>query len=176
MAVPGTDAIALIADDGRNISIETDATTTWNSVNATVFGFATGLTGTGGATAVVARGGVRLTAAGPIATTVAAGAAYADQVAGEGTTRIQAALGELTTLLDRATAGATTVGNRLAWLGLLDERLAADSVDLAGTLSRTEDLDVVAGILELQQMQLAYERALATSADVLQTSLLDFLR
>ncbi len=175
-AVPGTDDFALSADDGRNISIETDATVSPNSVNATVFGFATGLTGTGPATAVVARGGVRLTASGPISTTVAAGADYADQLTGEGTTGIQGALGELATMLDRAIAGSTTVGNRLAWVQLLDERLTSDSVDLASTLSRTEDLDFVTAILEFRQMQLAYERALASGAEVLQTSLLDFLR
>jgi flagellin-like hook-associated protein FlgL len=175
-AVPGTDDFALIAVDGRNISIETDATVSSSSVNGEVFGFATGLTATGLTTAVVARGGVRLTASGPLSTTVAPGTAYADQVGGEGTTGIQAALTELATTLDRATAASTTVGNRLAWVQLLDERLATDAVDLASTLSRTEDLDIVSATLEFRQMQLSYERALASGAQLLQTSLLDFLR
>jgi flagellar hook-associated protein 3 len=175
-AVPGTDDFVLIADDGRNISIETDGTVTSSSVNALVFGFATGLTGTGAATAVVARGEVRLTAAGPIATIIAPGGDFADQVTGEGTTGIQAALPQLSAMLDRGTAALTTTGNRLRWVQLLDERLASDAVDLASTLSRTEDLDFVAAIIEFRQMQLAYERSLASGAQVLQTSLLDFLR
>lgn len=176
VAVPASDDFALVADDGRNIAVETDGVGGPGSVNAVLFGFATGLTTSGAATTVVARGGVRLTSPGLIATVVAPGSDFAEQVGGEGTTGIQAALDELTTALDRVTASATAVGTRLGWLELLDDRLATDGLDLTSTLSRTEDLDVVQAIQAFNQMQLAYERALASSAKLLQTSLLDFLR
>jgi flagellar hook-associated protein 3 FlgL len=68
------------------------------------------------------------------------------------------------------------VGTRLDWLGLVDDRLAAEAVGLAATLSRVEDLDVPGAIGELQKMQLAYEAALASGARLIEQSLLDFLR
>lgn len=175
-AVPATDDFVLTAADGRNISLETDATVASTSVNANFFGFATGLIATGAATSVVARGGVRLTASGPITTSVAAGGQFADQVGGEGTTGIQAALDELATVLDRATAPSTLVGARLGWLDQLDQRLGDDSVVLASTRSRIEDLDYAKAVQDLNQIQTSYQAALASGARLLQQSLLAFLK
>lgn len=171
-AVPGTDDFALVAEDGRNIAIETDDTLTGTSVNATVFGFARGLTGP----AVVARGGVRLAAGGEIAMTVAPDGGLADQVRGEGTTGLQASLDALTQVLDRATVPSTLVGTRLGWLDLVENRLGDESVVLARTRSRIEDLDFARAVQDLKQIQTAYEAAMAAAARLLQRSLLDFLR
>jgi flagellar hook-associated protein 3 FlgL len=175
-AVPGSDAFTLTAADGRNISIETDATVTATSVNADFFGFTTGLTGTGAATSVVARGGVQLTASAPVSVTPATGSVLASQMSGQGTTGLQAALGDLSSVLDRVVGPSTLVGTRLSWLGLLEERLANESLGLASDLSRIEDLDVAKAATELQQLQTFYEGALASGAKLLQLSLLDFLK
>lgn len=175
-AMPATDDFVLTAADGRNISLETDATVASASVNGNFFGFATGLTATGAATSVVARGGVRLTASGPITTDVAAGAQLADQVGGEGTTGIQAALDELVAVLDRATTPSTLVGARLGWLDQLDQRLGDESIGLASTRSRIEDLDYAKAVQDLKQIQTFYEAALVSGARLLQQSLLAFLK
>jgi flagellar hook-associated protein 3 FlgL len=175
-AVPGGDGFALTAADGRNISIETDATATPTSVNANFFGFATGLTGTGAATSVVARGGVELTASDAVSVTPAAGSVLSAQMSGQGNTGIEAALGDLGAMLDRVVEPSTLVGTRLSWLGLLDERLAGESVGLAGDLSRIEDLDVARAASDLQLLQTFYQGALASGAQMIQLSLLNFLK
>lgn len=175
-AVPGGDAFALTAADGRNISIETDATVTPTSVNANFFGFATGLTGSGAATAVVARGGVQLTASAPVSVTPASGSTLNSQMSGQGTTGLQTALDEVGSVLDRVIGPSTVVGTRLSWLSLLDERLGNESMGLASDLSRIEDLDVAKAATDLQQLQIFYQGALASGAKLIQLSLLDFLR
>jgi flagellar hook protein FlgE len=75
----------LSAADGRNIAVQTDLTVNATSVNTNIFGFATGLN----AATVVARGGVALTAAGTITSTLVP--ADAAQVGGEGTATATAA-------------------------------------------------------------------------------------
>jgi flagellar hook-associated protein 3 len=175
-AVPGGDAFTLTAADGRNISIETDATVTPASANAVLFGFAAGLTGTGAATSVVARGGVQLAAEAPVGVKVASGAGLQSQMSGQGTTGIQASLDELSAALDRVLTPATVVGARLAWVGLLDERLQGESVQLASNLSSVEDIDIAKAAIDLQQLQIFYEGALASSARIVQLSLLNFLK
>ena len=175
-AVPGTDDFALTAADGRNISIETDANVSAASANATLFGLATGLTATAAATTVVARGGVQLTASGGVTVTAAAGALAADQISGEGTTGIQAALDELRAAQDRVVVPITLVGTRLAWLGLIDERLGDEGLGLAEDLSRHEGLDLPSAVSDLQYLEQMYQAALASNARLSQLSLLDFLR
>ena len=175
-AVPGTDDFTLTAADGRNISIETDANVGAASINAMAFGFATGLTATGALTTVVARGGVRLTASGSVTVTAAAGSQAADQIRGEGTTSIQAALDELRAVQDRVVVPITLVGTRLAWLGLIDERLGDEGLGLAEDLSRLEGLDLAPAITELTHLEQLYQATLASSARLMQLSLLDFLR
>jgi flagellar hook-associated protein 3 len=175
-AVPGTGGLALTAADGRNISIETDATVTPASVNATFFGFATGLTGTGAATSVVARGGVQLYSSGPVAVTPATGSALNAQISGQGTTGIQATLTDLSLLQDRVAVPQTLVGTQLAWVGLLNDRLQNESLSITRSLSPIEDIDVASAATYLQQLQAVYEGSLASAARVGQISLLDFLK
>jgi len=175
-AVPGSTAFALTAADGRNISIETDATVSAASANANFFGFTAGLTGTGAATSVVARGGVQLTAAAPVTVTPATGSALAGQMSGQGTTGIQAALGDLGSVLDRVVLPQVLVGSRLSWVGLLNDRLQSESLSQATDLSHIEDLDVTKAATDLQQLQTFYQAALASGAQLIQLSLLNFLK
>jgi flagellar hook-associated protein 3 FlgL len=106
----------------------------------------------------------------------AAGSQAADQIRGEGTTSIQAALDELRAVQDRVVVPITLVGTRLAWLGLIDERLGDEGLGLAEDLSRLEGLDLAPAITELTHLEQLYQATLASSARLMQLSLLDFLR
>jgi flagellar hook protein FlgE len=86
-AASGADDFVLTAADGRNISIATDATVGPTSVNAVVFGFATGLA----TEAVVRRGRLTLRATGDFTTTESN--VPADQISGDGTATASAAQG-----------------------------------------------------------------------------------
>lgn len=170
-APSGTSGFTLTAADGRNISIQTDSTVTATSANANFFGYTTGLT----SEVVVARGGVTLTAARDFTTTAAQ--TPSGQIGGTGAAAsVGRALDELTAALDRATVPATTTGTRLGWLDLIDGRLKDEAVNQAGNLSRVEDLDFAKAIGDLQQLQMFYEAGLASSARLLQQSLLNFLK
>ena len=89
---------------------------------------------------------------------------------------VQASLDNLTVLVDRATLASTVVGTRLGWIAALEERLQDESVVLAGSLSRVEDLDIPRAVQDLRQIQSFYEAALASGARLLEQSLLNFLR
>jgi flagellar hook-associated protein 3 FlgL len=168
----GASGLTLTAADGRNISVATDATVTASSANSNFFGFTSGLV----AEQVVARGGVTLTSTTAFTTT--ASQTPANQIAGTGATTasVQAGLEELDAVLDRATGAWTTVGTRMSWLGLIDARLADDSLAQATSLSRIEDLDLAKAVSDLTQIQTFYEAALASGARLLQQSLVNFLR
>lgn len=176
VAVPGGDGFALVAEDGRNISLETDGDVTAGGTNAVLFGFTAGLTGTGAATSVVARGGVELRASAPITVTPATGSLLANQMVGHSRTEIENALGNLHGVLDRVVLPSTLVGARVSWLSTISERAAATAVGLKADLSRVEDLDVTKAATDLQVLQTYYQAALATGARLMQQSLLDFLR
>jgi flagellin-like hook-associated protein FlgL len=128
-AVPRSDGFALIASDGRNISIETDGTLTPGAVNGVLFGFSAGLTGTGAATSVVARGAVNLRASAPITVTPTTGSPLASQMTGQGSTEIENALSNLHGVLDRVLVPSTLVGTRMAWLATLGERASAEQLE-----------------------------------------------
>jgi flagellin-like hook-associated protein FlgL len=162
--------MTLTASDGRNIAVQTAAGSGPGSVAGEILGFAAPPT----SATVVARGSVRLSA-GELFTTTEFNTT--GQVSGEGRAGgIGGALADLADVQDRLLEPQALVGARLSWLDLLEERGAAESVDLAATLSRLEDLDVPRAVQEFEQTKLAYEAALASSASLLRLSLLDFLR
>jgi flagellar hook-associated protein 3 FlgL len=86
------------------------------------------------------------------------------------------ALDEISGAIDRLAEPIGQVGGRLNWLGVIEERLAAESVTLAASLSRIEDLDMPKAVQEFEHAKIAYEAALASGANLLQMSLLQFLR
>jgi flagellar hook-associated protein 3 FlgL len=92
------------------------------------------------------------------------------------TAAIDASLDSLGAVIDRATEASTIVGTRLGWIAGIDERLQDESVTLASSLSRTEDLDFAKAISELNQIQMFYEAGMAAGARLLQQSLLNFLK
>jgi flagellar hook-associated protein 3 FlgL len=168
-AGPGL-GLTLTAADGRNIAVQTAAGSGPGSVAGEILGFASAPT----SPAVVARGGVRLSAT-ELFTTTEFNAT--DQVTGDGRAGgVGGAIADLSDVQDRLLAPQAVVGARMGWLDLLEERGAAESVDLAATQSRLEDLDIPRAVQEFEQTRLAYEAALASSASLLRLSLLDFLR
>ena len=175
-AVPRSDGFALTTSDGRNISLETDGTLTPGAANGVLFGFSAGLTGTGAATSVVARGAVNLRASAPITVTPTTGSPLASQMTGQGSTEIENALGNLHGVLDRVLVPSTLVGTRMAWLATLGERASAEQLGLTAELSKVEDVDMVKAITDLTLLQTFYQAALASGAKIMQQSLVDFIR
>jgi flagellar hook-associated protein 3 FlgL len=83
--------------------------------------------------------------------------------------RLDANLDELTRT--RAVVGATT--NRLQTAGTRLDELEESSLDL---LSKTEDVDMAEALVDYSTQKSAYESALHSGAEIVQMSLLDFLR
>jgi flagellar hook-associated protein 3 FlgL len=83
--------------------------------------------------------------------------------------RLDSNLDELTRV--RAVVGSTT--NRLQTAGTRLGELEESSLDL---LSKTEDVDMAQALVEFATQKSAYESALHSGANIVQVSLLDFLR
>jgi len=69
----------------------------------------------------------------------------------------------------------TLVGSRLDRLAMSGQRREDEDVLLKSLLSSVSDTDIAETIVRLQTEQVTYETALKTTAELLQTSLLDFL-
>ncbi len=68
------------------------------------------------------------------------------------------------------------VGARAARVESTKANVDSHRLDLVARISENEDVDLPATILNLQAQQVGYQAALAASAKILQTSLVDFLR
>lgn len=89
-----------------------------------------------------------------------------------GTTDVQALDRSIDTVLDvRARVGATA--NRVT---SADDRIAELTIGVQGLLSKTEDADMAATIVDYSMQQAVYQSALRAGAGIVQSSLLDFLR
>ncbi len=89
--------------------------------------------------------------------------------------RLSGALEGVEAVLDHVTRGMTSVGGRLAALDTLGESLAtiqASAEDQAGAI---ENADLVQVASELSRMQTLYEMTLASTARLLNTSLMNYL-
>jgi flagellar hook-associated protein 3 FlgL len=92
----------------------------------------------------------------------------------------QSAIGKLTTHLDagleQLLALRGEVGARLRRLELVDESQADLQLTMTTTLSQLEDVDPAEAFVHLSQQSTAWQAALASTARLLQPTLLDFLR
>jgi flagellar hook-associated protein 3 FlgL len=95
--------------------------------------------------------------------------ADAEALRGTDLARLDANLDELTRV--RAVVGATA--NRLQSAGTRLDELEESSLDL---LSKVEDVDMAEALVKYATQKSAYESALHAGANIVQTSLLDFLR
>jgi flagellar hook-associated protein 3 FlgL len=78
--------------------------------------------------------------------------------------------------LDTITAQQATVGATQNRLDAADARLTDAQLVATELLGRTQDADPVEALMQLNAQSAAYQAALKTAANVLQPSLLDFLR
>lgn len=92
----------------------------------------------------------------------------------------QQALGTLVTHIDAGFEQVLTlrgeVGTRLRRLELVEATHAELQITLTSALSQSQDVDVTEAYLRLSQQSTAFQAALASTAQLLRSSLLDFLR
>lgn len=68
------------------------------------------------------------------------------------------------------------VGSKIGRMELQQDKLAADKLNLERLISTIEDADIASAIIRFQKDQFVYQAALRTGADLIQMSLLDFIR
>ena len=70
----------------------------------------------------------------------------------------------------------TEVGARTNRVTYTKEKHENITLNLKETLSRVEDIDMVEAIIQMTEMETAYQASLQVGAKIMQLSLLDFLR
>jgi flagellar hook-associated protein 3 FlgL len=83
---------------------------------------------------------------------------------------------ELETQLDNTLNLQASIGTKVRRLESTIERMETAEVGVKELLSNAEDADMAEVVSQLNQQQFVYQTALAVNAQVLRTSLLDFLR
>ena len=78
--------------------------------------------------------------------------------------------------IDAVTRVMGEVGSKIGRIELQKEKLAMNQINLEKVISSIEDADIASLVIEFQKEQLVYQAALSTAADLLQTSLLDYLQ
>jgi flagellar hook-associated protein 3 FlgL len=92
------------------------------------------------------------------------------------TTTLSDSLTDLDGVINGMLAAAADVGTRSARMQTADTVNQSQSLNLKTQLSATEDIDLPKTIMELQMQQTGYQAALQATAQVIQPTLLDFLR
>ena len=92
------------------------------------------------------------------------------------TTALTADLADLDSVIDGLLAAAADVGTRSARMETAGDVNTSQALNLKTQLSNTEDIDLPKTIMELQMQQTGYQAALQATAQVMQPTLLDFLR
>ena len=85
-------------------------------------------------------------------------------------------LAQLDVALDRLLGAAASVGARSARMGAAGQINTDLQLTLASQLVDVEDIDLARTIMELNQTEVGYKAALQATAQVIQPSLVDFLR
>lgn len=83
---------------------------------------------------------------------------------------------QLDDCLNRTTSVQGEVGSKIGRLELQREKLVMNQLNLEELISAIEDTDVAGAILKLQKDQYVYQAALQTGADLIQMSLLDYIK
>ena len=89
---------------------------------------------------------------------------------------IAADLGALDVALERLLGATATIGGRAARMEVAATVNAELQLTLAGQLAGVEDIDIAKTIMDLNQQQVGYQAALQATAQVIQPTLVDFLR
>ncbi|NLW09403.1 MAG: flagellar hook-associated protein FlgL [Firmicutes bacterium] len=85
-------------------------------------------------------------------------------------------VGVLEQRLDQILIARSELGAKANRLERNIERLGAMEINYSGLLSKNEDTDIAEAVMRLKMHEHVYEAALATSARILQTSLVNYLR
>ena len=99
-----------------------------------------------------------------------------DALRANNTAAISSSLTSLDTGIGQVSAATGSVGGRVKRLDGVQDILAEDLTRLKGLLSRVEDADVAATLIEFQQQEMLFQSALNAAARLIQPSLMDFLR
>ncbi|WKA53920.1 flagellar hook-associated protein FlgL [Planococcus shixiaomingii] len=78
--------------------------------------------------------------------------------------------------IDRLLGTAAEVGARSNRVESIENRIQDTMIDLEARLSKIEDLDYAEAIIKLKSEESVYQASLASSAKIIQPSLMDFLR
>lgn len=90
--------------------------------------------------------------------------------------RIESLIKPFDLVHQRVISAQAEVGTRLGSLNGQTERLGSSTLILSNLLSETEDADIAQTAVELNKAETALKALLKSSADILSTSLMDFLR
>ncbi len=91
------------------------------------------------------------------------------------TATVSASLASFDTALDAVNMSRGQVGARVNRLDALKQRQDGVSVNLTGLLSNVKDVDMAKAITNFSMAQNVYNASLKASAQMMQTSLLDYL-
>jgi flagellar hook-associated protein 3 FlgL len=91
-------------------------------------------------------------------------------------TTIRSQIGQLGTDLDNITTLQSDVGARVNRLELVKERLDTRKAVLQREMGAIQDIDIAKTISDLSYQQTLYQASLKVNADILQTTLMDYLR
>lgn len=85
-------------------------------------------------------------------------------------------LADLDGHIDQVLSRRAEVGARVRRMELATERADQNEVKLRGLISQLEDVDIASVVMDYKMQQNVYEAALATAAQIIQPSLVNFLR
>ncbi|OWA36179.1 flagellar hook-associated protein 3 [Saccharibacillus sp. O16] len=85
-------------------------------------------------------------------------------------------MGGLETRTTKMLAARSEVGARTNRVELVNSRLLDQETNTTTLLSKTEDLDVAEAVIKATSAQTVYQAALKSSANIMSTSLIDFMR
>ncbi|MDL1163254.1 flagellar hook-associated protein FlgL [Yersinia pestis] len=88
----------------------------------------------------------------------------------------QAELGNMSTRLAKINEARSEIGAKTNRVDLINNRLGDLEMNLTAMQSKVEDADYAETIMKLKQDESVYQASLATSAKIMQVSLLDYLR
>ena len=88
---------------------------------------------------------------------------------------IQAAMSNLDTHFDHISTKISEIGSKMVRMEIKENILQDLKITNTDRLSKIEDADITEAIIELKSKELAYQAALASSAKVMQLSLVDYL-
>ncbi|KMM36566.1 flagellar hook-associated protein FlgL [Guptibacillus hwajinpoensis] len=86
------------------------------------------------------------------------------------------ALGEVQKGSDQILTSWTGMGARQSRVESMNQRLKDENISVQSFLSKNEDVDLAEAIMKLKSEESVYQATLASSAKIIQPSLLDFLR